>query len=158
MYNSQTKHRLLHMITAFSHTIWFRFSIILDFCSNSSCSWVVIISKRENKVVWSSKCALLFQAAVSPVAMNKQQNKESLKDKVKGILGLGTPRPQIKSCDPKLPEFIITSEIIKVKFCFHSVGHCPFTHLCSDIPAQTWCDDQSSDSKIKVQVEAFCKI
>ncbi|XP_013884014.1 tuberin [Austrofundulus limnaeus] len=45
--------------------------------------------------------------------MNKQQSKETLKDKVKGIFGLGTPRPQIKSCDPKLPEFIITAEIIK---------------------------------------------
>uniref|UniRef100_A0A3Q3GMH6 TSC complex subunit 2 n=1 Tax=Kryptolebias marmoratus TaxID=37003 RepID=A0A3Q3GMH6_KRYMA len=47
--------------------------------------------------------------------MNKQQSKETLKDKVKGIFGLGTPRPQIKPCDPKLPEFIITSDIIKVK-------------------------------------------
>ncbi|XP_037830586.1 tuberin isoform X3 [Kryptolebias marmoratus] len=45
--------------------------------------------------------------------MNKQQSKETLKDKVKGIFGLGTPRPQIKPCDPKLPEFIITSDIIK---------------------------------------------
>uniref|UniRef100_A0A1A7WCT5 Tuberin n=1 Tax=Iconisemion striatum TaxID=60296 RepID=A0A1A7WCT5_9TELE len=45
--------------------------------------------------------------------MNKQQSKESLKEKVKGIFGLGTPRPQTKPCDNKLPEFIITPELIK---------------------------------------------
>uniref|UniRef100_A0A1A8ITX1 Tuberin n=1 Tax=Nothobranchius kuhntae TaxID=321403 RepID=A0A1A8ITX1_NOTKU len=45
--------------------------------------------------------------------MNKQQSKESLKEKVKGIFGLGTSRPQTKPCDNKLPEFIITPELIK---------------------------------------------
>lgn len=46
--------------------------------------------------------------------MNKQQSKESLKDKVKGMFGLGTTRPTSKQCDITPPEFIITSDIIKV--------------------------------------------
>lgn len=46
--------------------------------------------------------------------MNKQQSKETLKEKVKGIFGLGTQRQQTKQCDSKLPEFIITADIIKV--------------------------------------------
>ncbi|XP_015251846.1 PREDICTED: tuberin isoform X1 [Cyprinodon variegatus] len=45
--------------------------------------------------------------------MNKQQSKETLKEKVKGIFGLGTPRQQTKQNDSKLPEFIITADIIK---------------------------------------------
>ncbi|XP_043970218.1 tuberin isoform X1 [Gambusia affinis] len=45
--------------------------------------------------------------------MNKQQSKETLKEKVKGIFGLGTQRQQTKQCDSKLPEFIITADIIK---------------------------------------------
>ncbi|KAM4584959.1 tuberin isoform 3-T5 [Odontesthes bonariensis] len=45
--------------------------------------------------------------------MNKQPSKESLKDKVKGIFGLGTPRPPSKQSDTKLSEFIITTDIIK---------------------------------------------
>ncbi|XP_075895879.1 tuberin isoform X2 [Nelusetta ayraudi] len=45
--------------------------------------------------------------------MNKQQSKESLKDKVKGMFGLGTTRPTSKQCDITPPEFIITSDIIK---------------------------------------------
>lgn len=47
--------------------------------------------------------------------MNKQPSKESLKDKVKGIFGLGTPRPQSKQSDAKPSEFIITTDIIKVR-------------------------------------------
>ncbi|KAG7486401.1 tuberin isoform X1 [Solea senegalensis] len=45
--------------------------------------------------------------------MNKQPSKESLKDKVKGIFGLGTTRPPSKQSDAKSSEFIITIEIIK---------------------------------------------
>ncbi|XP_026215319.1 tuberin isoform X2 [Anabas testudineus] len=45
--------------------------------------------------------------------MNKQPSKESLKDKVKGIFGLGPPRPPSKQSENKPSEFIITGEIIK---------------------------------------------
>nr|XP_020451690.1 tuberin isoform X2 [Monopterus albus] len=45
--------------------------------------------------------------------MNKQPSKESLKDKVKGIFGLGTPRPPSKQSDAKPSEFIITTDIIR---------------------------------------------
>ncbi|XP_036828960.1 tuberin isoform X2 [Oncorhynchus mykiss] len=45
--------------------------------------------------------------------MNKQPSKESLKDKVKGIFGLGSPRPPSKQTDSKPSEFIITLDILK---------------------------------------------
>uniref|UniRef100_A0A3Q2T3R4 TSC complex subunit 2 n=1 Tax=Fundulus heteroclitus TaxID=8078 RepID=A0A3Q2T3R4_FUNHE len=45
--------------------------------------------------------------------MNKPQSKESLKEKVRGIFGLGPQRQQTKQSDSKLPEFIITADIIK---------------------------------------------
>ncbi|XP_030279362.1 tuberin isoform X2 [Sparus aurata] len=45
--------------------------------------------------------------------MNKQPSKESLKDKVKGIFGLGPPRPPSKQSETKPSEFIITTDIIK---------------------------------------------
>uniref|UniRef100_A0A3Q0RWB6 Tuberin n=1 Tax=Amphilophus citrinellus TaxID=61819 RepID=A0A3Q0RWB6_AMPCI len=45
--------------------------------------------------------------------MNKQQSKESLKDKVKGIFGLGPQRPPNKQSDTKPSELIITADIIK---------------------------------------------
>lgn len=45
--------------------------------------------------------------------MNKQPSKESLKEKVKGILGLGQTRQPSKQSESKPSEFIITSEIIK---------------------------------------------
>ncbi|XP_070684646.1 tuberin isoform X2 [Pempheris klunzingeri] len=45
--------------------------------------------------------------------MNKQPSKESLKDKVKGMFGLGPPRPPSKQSDTKPSEFIITTDIIK---------------------------------------------
>uniref|UniRef100_A0AAQ5ZI65 Tuberin n=1 Tax=Amphiprion ocellaris TaxID=80972 RepID=A0AAQ5ZI65_AMPOC len=45
--------------------------------------------------------------------MNKQPSKESLKDKVKGIFGLGPPRPPSKQSDAKPSELIITTDIIK---------------------------------------------
>ncbi|KAK6300830.1 hypothetical protein J4Q44_G00289280 [Coregonus suidteri] len=48
-----------------------------------------------------------------PPAMNKQPSKESLKDKVKGIFGLGTPRPPSKQTESKPSEFIITLDILK---------------------------------------------
>ncbi|XP_036393282.1 tuberin isoform X1 [Megalops cyprinoides] len=46
-------------------------------------------------------------------AMNKQQSKESLKDKVKGIFGLGPSRPPSKQTESKPSEFIITLDILK---------------------------------------------
>ncbi|XP_052365384.1 tuberin-like, partial [Oncorhynchus keta] len=45
--------------------------------------------------------------------MNKQASKESLKDKVKGMLGLGSPRPPSKQTESKPSEFIITLDILK---------------------------------------------
>ncbi|XP_077428180.1 tuberin isoform X3 [Vanacampus margaritifer] len=45
--------------------------------------------------------------------MTKQPSKESLKDKMKGIFGLGPPRPLSKQSDHKSSEFIITTDIIK---------------------------------------------
>ncbi|XP_061686643.1 tuberin isoform X1 [Syngnathoides biaculeatus] len=45
--------------------------------------------------------------------MNKQPSKESLKDKVNRIFGLGPPRPPSKQSDHKQSEFIITADIIK---------------------------------------------
>uniref|UniRef100_A0A671TKH2 Tuberin n=1 Tax=Sparus aurata TaxID=8175 RepID=A0A671TKH2_SPAAU len=42
-----------------------------------------------------------------------QPSKESLKDKVKGIFGLGPPRPPSKQSETKPSEFIITTDIIK---------------------------------------------
>uniref|UniRef100_A0A3B3REN6 Tuberin n=1 Tax=Paramormyrops kingsleyae TaxID=1676925 RepID=A0A3B3REN6_9TELE len=45
--------------------------------------------------------------------MNKQQGKESLKDKVKGIFGIGSSRLPNKQAENKSSEFIITLEILK---------------------------------------------
>ncbi|XP_029991003.1 tuberin isoform X2 [Sphaeramia orbicularis] len=45
--------------------------------------------------------------------MNKQPSKESVKDKLKGFLGLGPPRPPSKQSETKPSEFIITTDIIK---------------------------------------------
>lgn len=74
--------------------------------------------------MWLALCLVPWQAAASPSpvlcitlsgwAMNKQPSKESLKDKVKGIFGLGTQRPPNKQSDTKPSEFIITADIIKV--------------------------------------------
>lgn len=47
-------------------------------------------------------------------SMNKQQGKESLKDKVKGIFGIGSSRLPNKQAENKSFEFIITQEILKV--------------------------------------------
>ncbi|XP_048051927.1 tuberin isoform X3 [Megalobrama amblycephala] len=44
--------------------------------------------------------------------MNKQPSKESLRDRVKGIFGLGTPRPHSKQTENKPSEFIITLDIL----------------------------------------------
>ncbi|XP_048871458.1 tuberin isoform X1 [Brienomyrus brachyistius] len=46
-------------------------------------------------------------------SMNKQQSKESLKDKVKGIFGIGSSRLPNKQAENKSSEFIITLEILK---------------------------------------------
>lgn len=74
------------------------------------------------------KCVLLFlQVAVSlGWAMNKQPSKETLRDKVKGIFGLGTARPPSKQSESKPSEFIITTDIIKV---CRSEVHTLTTHL-----------------------------
>ncbi|XP_066546134.1 tuberin isoform X3 [Amia ocellicauda] len=45
--------------------------------------------------------------------MNKQQSKESLKDKVKGIFGLGPPRPNTKQTESKPSEFMVTHDILR---------------------------------------------
>uniref|UniRef100_W5M5G2 Tuberin n=1 Tax=Lepisosteus oculatus TaxID=7918 RepID=W5M5G2_LEPOC len=45
--------------------------------------------------------------------MNKQQSKESLKDRVKGIFGLGQTRTISKQAESKPSEFIITLDILK---------------------------------------------
>uniref|UniRef100_A0A8C5A576 TSC complex subunit 2 n=1 Tax=Gadus morhua TaxID=8049 RepID=A0A8C5A576_GADMO len=45
--------------------------------------------------------------------MNKQPSKESLKDKVKGIFGIGPQRPPTKQTDNKPSEFIINHNILK---------------------------------------------
>uniref|UniRef100_A0A667ZJN8 Tuberin n=1 Tax=Myripristis murdjan TaxID=586833 RepID=A0A667ZJN8_9TELE len=45
--------------------------------------------------------------------MNKQPSKESLKDKVKGIFGLGPTRPPSKQNETKPSEFIITFDLLK---------------------------------------------
>ncbi|XP_056136184.1 tuberin isoform X2 [Lampris incognitus] len=45
--------------------------------------------------------------------MSKQVGKETLKDKVKGIFGLGPPRPLSKQNENKPSEFIITIDILK---------------------------------------------
>ena len=50
--------------------------------------------------------------------MNKQPSKESLKDKVKGMLGLGPTRISTKPTEAKPSEFIITLDILKVWSCF----------------------------------------
>ena len=57
-----------------------------------------------------------LQAAVAQPggAMNKQPSKESLKDKVKGIFGIGPQRPPTKQTDNKPSEFIINHNILKV--------------------------------------------
>uniref|UniRef100_A0A4W4GNY0 Tuberin n=1 Tax=Electrophorus electricus TaxID=8005 RepID=A0A4W4GNY0_ELEEL len=45
--------------------------------------------------------------------MSKQQNKESLKDKLKVVFGLGQPRLPSKQTESKPSEFIITYEILR---------------------------------------------
>ena len=64
--------------------------------------------------------------------MNKQPSKESLKDKVKGIFGIGPPRPPTKQTDHKPSEFIINSDILKV-----SDGVVPPTASCDPAPLLT---------------------
>uniref|UniRef100_A0A8K9V652 TSC complex subunit 2 n=1 Tax=Oncorhynchus mykiss TaxID=8022 RepID=A0A8K9V652_ONCMY len=58
-----------------------------------------------------------YSCSLSPTqyysSMNKQPSKESLKDKVKGIFGLGSPRPPSKQTESKPSEFIITLDILK---------------------------------------------
>uniref|UniRef100_A0A8C2KZC4 Tuberin n=1 Tax=Cyprinus carpio TaxID=7962 RepID=A0A8C2KZC4_CYPCA len=47
--------------------------------------------------------------------MNKQPSKESLRDRVKGIFGLGPTRPHSKQTESKPSEFIITLDILMVR-------------------------------------------
>uniref|UniRef100_UPI0037E73CFD tuberin isoform X2 n=1 Tax=Semicossyphus pulcher TaxID=241346 RepID=UPI0037E73CFD len=64
--------------------------------------------------------------------MNKQPSKETLKDKVKGIFGLGPPRPPSKQSESKPSEFIITNDIIKELHpdCGLSVRVRVMNHVC----------------------------
>ncbi|KAG9337413.1 hypothetical protein JZ751_028834 [Albula glossodonta] len=68
---------------------------------------------------WQCNCTLCSRMSCPPVStMNKPQSKESLKDKVKGIFGLGPSRPPSKQAESKPSEFIITNEILKC--CYES--------------------------------------
>lgn len=81
--------------------------------------------------------------------MNKQQSKESLRDKVKGMLGLGPARPPSKQSETRPSEFIITTDIIKV--CGRDEHLCMFVHtqahpvwvphhaLCHGLYLSHWC-------------------
>ncbi|XP_076003983.1 tuberin isoform X2 [Genypterus blacodes] len=64
--------------------------------------------------------------------MNKQPSKESLKDKVKGIFGLGPQRLPSKQSDTKPSEFIITTDILKELHpdCGLSTRVRMMTHVC----------------------------
>lgn len=55
-----------------------------------------------------------LQTLQTALNMNKQPGKESVKDKVKAIFGLGTPRISTKPTEPKPSEFIITLDVLKV--------------------------------------------
>lgn len=78
--------------------------------------------------------------------MNKQPSKESLKDKVKGIFGLGPPRPPSKQSESKQSEFIITTDIIKVRrrdlwACSYTQTHHSFDiffHIMFRIASRSW--------------------
>lgn len=47
--------------------------------------------------------------------MNKQPSKESLRERVKGIFGIGTTRPHSKQTESKPSELIITLDILMVR-------------------------------------------
>lgn len=47
--------------------------------------------------------------------MNKQPSKESLRDRLKGVFGLGPTRPHSKQTESKPSEFIITLDILMVR-------------------------------------------
>ncbi|KAI2668108.1 Tuberin [Labeo rohita] len=55
--------------------------------------------------------------------MNKQPSKESLRDRVKGIFGLGPPRPHSKQTESKPSEFIITLDILMELTSEYSLHH-----------------------------------
>uniref|UniRef100_A0A8C1IAR4 Tuberin n=1 Tax=Cyprinus carpio TaxID=7962 RepID=A0A8C1IAR4_CYPCA len=55
--------------------------------------------------------------------MNKQPSKESLRDRVKGIFGLGPTRPHSKQTESKPSEFIITLDILMELSAEYSLHH-----------------------------------
>uniref|UniRef100_A0A8C1N747 Tuberin n=1 Tax=Cyprinus carpio TaxID=7962 RepID=A0A8C1N747_CYPCA len=64
--------------------------------------------------------------------MNKQPSKESLRDRVKGIFGLGPTRPHSKQTESKPSEFIITLDILMELTPEYSLHHRirVINHLC----------------------------
>ncbi|RXM33739.1 Tuberin [Acipenser ruthenus] len=60
--------------------------------------------------------------------MNKPQSKESLKDKVKGLFGMGQSRINTKQAESRPSEFIITLDILKVLVLFLNLAFY-FPHL-----------------------------
>uniref|UniRef100_A0A9J8A793 Tuberin n=1 Tax=Cyprinus carpio carpio TaxID=630221 RepID=A0A9J8A793_CYPCA len=64
--------------------------------------------------------------------MNKQPSKESLRDRVKGIFGLGSTRPHSKQTESKPSEFIITLDILMELTPEYSLHHRirVINHLC----------------------------
>uniref|UniRef100_A0A8C1IAL0 Tuberin n=1 Tax=Cyprinus carpio TaxID=7962 RepID=A0A8C1IAL0_CYPCA len=56
-------------------------------------------------------------------SMNKQPSKESLRDRVKGIFGLGPTRPHSKQTESKPSEFIITLDILMELSAEYSLHH-----------------------------------
>uniref|UniRef100_A0A9J7Z9N2 Tuberin n=1 Tax=Cyprinus carpio carpio TaxID=630221 RepID=A0A9J7Z9N2_CYPCA len=69
---------------------------------------------------------------VVSVTMNKQPSKESLRDRVKGIFGLGSTRPHSKQTESKPSEFIITLDILMELTPEYSLHHRirVINHLC----------------------------
>uniref|UniRef100_A0AAZ3SLE3 Tuberin n=1 Tax=Oncorhynchus tshawytscha TaxID=74940 RepID=A0AAZ3SLE3_ONCTS len=87
--------------------------------------------------------------------MNKQPSKESLKDKVKGIFGLGSPRPPSKQTESKPSEFIITLDILKV---CESVMSCTDCGLSNRIRVANHVSDLAKAKKFEEHaVEAVWK-
>lgn len=77
-------------------------------------------------VFWLKDLLFSRSWSVTGVKMNKQPSKESLRDRVKGIFGLGTPRPHSKQTENKPSEFIITLDILMVR-------DAPTEHFCTSL-------------------------
>ncbi|MGH0137685.1 UNVERIFIED_CONTAM: hypothetical protein FKN15_021798 [Acipenser sinensis] len=66
-------------------------------------------------------------------SMNKPQSKESLKDKVKGLFGMGQSRINTKQAESRPSEFIITPDILKVLLLFLNLAfYIPHLELSSE--------------------------